>query len=178
MCNVKSTSAYFLSSRELWKTERESWLIWHLQQPRLAQSSFRETAMKPTDSSVQESIRWLSGLSDGSYGTEIESLTTKGIRVVDARRGFFICDFTVHNGVSVRIFSYLPLPSSIVFLSFFLHFLHKNPLCVYLMNLCCFSFKIIFLMNGLNEPIQAFNLSLIWISFNKWDKFWNFWSRK
>ncbi|KAI4355618.1 hypothetical protein L6164_004373 [Bauhinia variegata] len=56
--------------------------------------------MKDSSQSLQESVKWLRGLSDGVAGREIEKIVTKGIRQVKAHRGYLLCDFIVPNSLA------------------------------------------------------------------------------
>ncbi|QCE02037.1 uncharacterized protein LOC114167105 [Vigna unguiculata] len=43
--------------------------------------------------------KWIKGLSDGTYGNQIETSTTKGLRLVKAHKGFLLCDMIIHTGL-------------------------------------------------------------------------------
>jgi len=45
--------------------------------------------------------KWIKGLSDGTYGNQIETSTTKGLRLVKAHKGFLLCDMIIHTGLLV-----------------------------------------------------------------------------
>ncbi|XP_061359341.1 uncharacterized protein LOC133303448 [Gastrolobium bilobum] len=55
---------------------------------------------KMEDPGLQHSIKRLSDLSDGTVQQEFEAITTKGIRLLEARKGFLHCSFIVPNTVS------------------------------------------------------------------------------
>ncbi|XP_061367511.1 uncharacterized protein LOC133310575 [Gastrolobium bilobum] len=51
------------------------------------------------DSCLEEAVKWIRDLADGTMGHEVETITTRGIRVAKAHRGFLLCDFIIHNGL-------------------------------------------------------------------------------
>ncbi|KAI4329236.1 hypothetical protein L6164_021523 [Bauhinia variegata] len=52
--------------------------------------------------SVLESIKRLRGLSNGAVGSELEALTTKNLLVVEAHKGFLLCNLIIPNTVADR----------------------------------------------------------------------------
>ncbi|XP_057454329.1 uncharacterized protein LOC130745918 [Lotus japonicus] len=50
-------------------------------------------------SDLDVTFKRINDLANGIDGHEIETSTTKGIRVVQAHKGFLLCDFTVHSGL-------------------------------------------------------------------------------
>lgn len=57
------------------------------------------------DSSLQKRLKlWLRGLSNGTIGHEVEAVITKHTRVVKVHKGFLLCDFTIHHGLTVKNF--------------------------------------------------------------------------
>ncbi|TKY64472.1 Acyl-coenzyme A thioesterase 13 [Spatholobus suberectus] len=51
------------------------------------------------DSSLEVTRKFIKGLADGTLSHEIEALTTTGIQVVKAHKGFLLCDFIIHSGL-------------------------------------------------------------------------------
>ncbi|XP_057454328.1 uncharacterized protein LOC130745917 isoform X2 [Lotus japonicus] len=56
--------------------------------------------MENSDHVLEVALKWIEGLANGDIGQEIETSTTRGIRVVQAHKGFLLCDFTIHTGLS------------------------------------------------------------------------------
>ncbi|KAJ1388766.1 Thioesterase domain [Sesbania bispinosa] len=52
------------------------------------------------NSCLEVILKWIQDLADGTTGHELEVLTTRSIRIVRAHKGFLLCDFTIHNGLS------------------------------------------------------------------------------
>ncbi|KAG5026026.1 hypothetical protein AAZX31_08G201400 [Glycine max] len=51
------------------------------------------------DPSLDVIQKWIKGLSDGTKGQQLETSTTKGIRLVKAHKGFILCDLIIHSGL-------------------------------------------------------------------------------
>ncbi|KAH1237896.1 hypothetical protein GmHk_08G022690 [Glycine max] len=51
------------------------------------------------DPSLEVIQKWIKGLSDGTKGQQLETSTTKGIRLVKAHKGFILCDLIIHSGL-------------------------------------------------------------------------------
>ncbi|KAK7294212.1 hypothetical protein RJT34_17099 [Clitoria ternatea] len=58
---------------------------------------FSEEEMK--DSSLEVIVKRIQDLANGTVGHEVETSTTRGIRVVKAHIGFILCHFIIHNDV-------------------------------------------------------------------------------
>ncbi|KAG2379837.1 hypothetical protein LR48_Vigan406s017900 [Vigna angularis] len=50
------------------------------------------------DPCFEDVQKWIKGLSDGTYGHQIETSTTRGIQLLKAQRGFLLCDMIIHTG--------------------------------------------------------------------------------
>ncbi|KAI4329234.1 hypothetical protein L6164_021521 [Bauhinia variegata] len=59
--------------------------------------------MKDSSKSLQKSIEWLRGLSDGVAGNQIEIIPVKGIRQVKAHTGYLLCDFIIPDSLADEI---------------------------------------------------------------------------
>ncbi|GMN37192.1 hypothetical protein TIFTF001_006624 [Ficus carica] len=51
------------------------------------------------DSNLQKARKLLEDLTKGVAGSEFEILTSKGLKVITARKGFFLCHFVVPDGL-------------------------------------------------------------------------------
>ncbi|XP_057454326.1 uncharacterized protein LOC130745916 [Lotus japonicus] len=58
------------------------------------------TEMEDSDQGLEIALKWINAIANGDFGQEIETSTAKGIRVVQAHKGFLLCDFTIHSGLS------------------------------------------------------------------------------
>ncbi|XP_022715001.1 uncharacterized protein LOC111274545 isoform X1 [Durio zibethinus] len=52
------------------------------------------------DGSLQKSLKWLGGLSNGIISHELEALTLEGLQILHGQKGFIRCNFVVPSRVS------------------------------------------------------------------------------
>ncbi|KAK7255409.1 hypothetical protein RIF29_28818 [Crotalaria pallida] len=45
-------------------------------------------------------LQWIKDIEDGTISHEVEASVTKGLRIAKAHKGFLLCDFIIHNGLS------------------------------------------------------------------------------
>jgi len=53
------------------------------------------------DPSVEVIHKWIKGMSDGTYGYEVETSSIRGLVFVKAHKGFFLSSMIIHNGLLV-----------------------------------------------------------------------------
>lgn len=88
------------SCHPIWYTLKKEW--WSETQKVSVSLWFVGMVEKEMEDPSLEVIRkWIKGLSDGTKGQQLETSTTKGIRLVKAHKGFILCDLIIHSGLLV-----------------------------------------------------------------------------